>query len=181
LRNNQTNISMKHSIRLFVLLLCLALTVNVSAQDVANNCNFKRCTHFGFEGSLLCSSGATAVLFNKDIFFGELSANVGYSWGDGLYVGFDIGSLFCGGGALLNPALAVKYNFKNEKISPFVKAKVGPSLYLMNGVFLYHFGSLAFGLDFSHFSAYMEYFNVNITSVANSSVGLLGIGVGYNF
>ncbi|MCI2082064.1 MAG: hypothetical protein LKK08_04095 [Bacteroidales bacterium] len=181
---------MNRSIRVCALFLCLALSLNVSAQGkndgpshtdgVAYNYNYKRGTHFGFEGSFLYSSGSTEVIANSSPLFGEISANVGYSWGDGLFVGFDMGCLFSDG-ALFNPALTVKYNFKNDKRSPFIKVKTGSSFFLINGVTAYQFCSTSVGVDFRHFSVYAESYNLNPSSSILTWVSLFGIGVGYNF
>ncbi|MCI2082063.1 MAG: hypothetical protein LKK19_06370 [Bacteroidales bacterium] len=185
---------MNRSIRVCALFLCLALSLNVSAQGkndgpshtdgVAYNYNYKRGTHFGFEGSFLYYSGLTESpegLGDLPV-WGEFAANVGYSWGDGLYAGFDLGCLYSSEALFLDPALVLKYNFRNDKRSPFVKVKVGSNVFPdLDNPILYQFCSTSVGVDFRHFSVYVGYYNINITSSVLTWINLCNIGIGYNF
>jgi hypothetical protein len=170
---------MNKIIKLLALSLCLTISFGANAHEVSNF-NYKRGTRFGFETSFLYCSGSTDFMGNSTPCFGEVSGNVGYSWGQGLSVGFYMGCLFSDG-ALFNTGLSVKYNFVNEKISPFIKVKAGISTYFSDVTDIYQSGSIGFGLDFKRFSAFLQYYAINMSSSFLTSVGLMGIGIGYNF
>lgn len=138
---------MKKNVLLLLLSLC---TLTLSAQE-------SRTYRKGYRGNIEIGN---YTIIGKDKYGGlaQITTSQGYSFGNGAYIGLGLGAGFDLGGSVYIPLfMDAKYNFIDNKVSPFASVRAGIRFSPEVDSYLSYGFAIGGGVDFGRYSVKLGY------------------------